>query len=213
MQILIDYENVRAQGLEGVENLESKDSIYFFFSAAAPKIKTGLWEMIKKSNCNVSGYYLKNPSKNAIDFSIAVHVGDIISNEDEEIAIISNDSDYKAIRDYCEEKYGDKIVLANTIKKAFMESRDCVERRLRITQEEEMLLLDEQIERYNKDHDLYEKCRQFFANTDMQDRVDEIVDLLLDKPTNSKVLYVNTLKKFGKDTGLATYHEIKRMLA
>jgi len=152
--------------------------------------------------------------KNAIDFDIAVCIGSIINSTDEEIAIISNDTGFQAVREYCKEKYDKKVILLNTIRKAIFESKECSGRRLRIKQEEKLLSLGEKIEEYTRYHDLYGKCKQIFANTEMENRIGDIVAILLDEPVKTKkVLYLNTLKRFGKKDGVITYRGIKQMLA
>ena len=118
MYFLVDFENVKSNGLKGSEYLLSEDSIELFFSEATPTIANGIFEQIKKSGCKLRVYKLQNPRKNALDFYITSRLGELIGDGYQEpIAIISNDKDYKSVQDYWRECSDAKrrILLSSTI--------------------------------------------------------------------------------------------------
>ena len=50
---LVDYENVKEEGLEGMENLTSKDCLVIFYSKNANKITINQLQKIQKAKCKV----------------------------------------------------------------------------------------------------------------------------------------------------------------
>ena len=119
----IDYENVQSSSpLCGVEGLNSDDEVFIFYSNAARTINKYYWNKFVGSPCKKRFYKLEKPSKNALDFCIAVQLGTIFAEKGRrEAAIISNDNGYQAAIDYCYRCFGKnsiRIVKASCISEA-----------------------------------------------------------------------------------------------
>lgn len=98
---LIDYENVQSSSpLYGIEDLTANDRVVLFYSDCAKKICRYYWDIFCNGKCSTRLAKLVKPSKNALDFYIAVEVGRSLSLGAKHIAIISNDKGYGAVIDY-----------------------------------------------------------------------------------------------------------------
>ena len=77
------------------------------------------WQLLISNSCKKHFVKLKQLGKNALDFYIAVQVGNCIGkNQNAEIAIISNDKDYTAVIDYVkqiEKTKAQHVVIASSV--------------------------------------------------------------------------------------------------
>ena len=118
MYFLIDYENVKENGLSGFEHLTSNDDVLIFFSESTSNIKQGVWKKLCDTGCSIEICKLAKVRKNGLDFYIASRVGEIVAQDpSERIAIISGDSGFMAVVDYWQKCRGNKhsVVVGNTI--------------------------------------------------------------------------------------------------
>ena len=96
---LIDYENVREKGLEGVFWLSPEDSIvYVFYTKNANTVKMDLFmaSFEKKIEVPLKAYYIQ-AGKQSLDMQLASFLGYLIGKETDEESrylIISKDSDF-----------------------------------------------------------------------------------------------------------------------
>lgn len=95
---LIDLENVHSQGMEGADLLSYQERIVIFHSDAAGLITRAVSEMIRSSNAETIFRFVNARSRNALDFQLAVYVGQLLNLADtEKIFIISHDKGYQAV--------------------------------------------------------------------------------------------------------------------
>ena len=64
MYFLIDYENVKENGLSGFEHLTSNDDVLIFFSESTSKIKQGVWKKLCDTGCSIEICKLAKVRKN-----------------------------------------------------------------------------------------------------------------------------------------------------
>lgn len=211
MYFLIDYENVNYAGLEGTEFLEKSDTVSFFYSDVSDKIVAYRMQDIERSGCNLEICKLKNIRKNALDFYIASKVGEIFAvDRNAKVAIVSADNDYKSVLDYWKPrlKEHNQLVRCKTLARAINNIYDeCTRKKL---VEERMSVLDLQTEfaKYEERKRIVNGISDLFSGTDYEEFILDIVDMVIasDRP---KVLYLNSLKSFGKKTGTEVYRKIK----
>ncbi|WP_286077843.1 PIN domain-containing protein [Thomasclavelia cocleata] len=72
---LVDYENVKEEGLEGMENLTSKDCLVIFYSKNANKITINQLQKIQKAKCKVEYIEIQKLGRNALDFNLVYFIG------------------------------------------------------------------------------------------------------------------------------------------
>lgn len=101
---LIDYENVRDNGLKGVEYLDCKDHVILFYSDVSKNIRNDNISNIINSNCEFELIHLNHTGKNALDYYIALRTGELYSNGKDYFIIVSNDKGFDAIIEYYKNK-------------------------------------------------------------------------------------------------------------
>jgi hypothetical protein len=95
---LVDYENVKADGLEGIGDLTESDSLYLFYSENADKLTFGLHEKLLESKAKIE--YLKADvgTKNALDFQLVTYIGWLIARHStDNYIIVTNDNGFKSV--------------------------------------------------------------------------------------------------------------------
>lgn len=70
MLFLIDYENVRADGMRGCDLLSEKDRLILFYSHAASRMESRYLEQIEQSGCNFEIVKLLKSGKTAWIFTL-----------------------------------------------------------------------------------------------------------------------------------------------
>lgn len=92
---LIDYENVRVEGLKGVAKLTEDDSVCIFYSENQDKLTFGLHRRLCESKATIEYVKIRLDRKNALDFQLASILGyKIAQNEGQEFVIVSKDKGY-----------------------------------------------------------------------------------------------------------------------
>lgn len=131
MYFLIDFENVKSNGLRGADFLEENDYVTLFFSSVAHNCENRYLEEIEQSGCTFDTCKLVKPGKNGLDFYIATRVGEFYgSGHNDRVAIISKDQGFCAVRDYWESRLpaNKKIILSPSIERSLITSNDNSER-------------------------------------------------------------------------------------
>lgn len=211
MYFLIDYENVNYAGLEGTEFLQKEDTVCIFFSDACNKIIAHRMKDIEMSGCNLEICKLKNIRKNALDFYIASKVGEILTaDRNAKIAIVSADHGFASVLDYWKPRLleHNQLVRCRTIAKAI--SFVCGEGVRKKLVDERLSILDLQTEfaKYEERNQIVNMLEEMLGDTEYERYIPRIVEMLIVRNT-PKILYLNSLKSFGKKDGTEVYRKIK----
>ena len=75
---LIDYENVKSEGIKGIAQLSEEDRVVIFYSHNADTITFEAMDMIFNSKAQVSKYKILCGGKNALDFQLSTYLGYLI---------------------------------------------------------------------------------------------------------------------------------------
>ncbi len=211
MYFLIDYENVNYAGLEGTEFLEKEDIVSFFYSESCDKIIAYRMKDIEESGCTFEICKLKNVRKNGLDFYIASKVGEIFAmDRNARIAIISGDNGFQAVMDYWRPRLSvpNQLIKRKTIAGALISIDGDYERRLLVSNSMKTLDLQTKFTEYEEQKKIAAEVEELFVNTAYESLVPQIVKMVItfDKP---KILYLSSLKSFGKKNGTEVYRRIK----
>lgn len=107
---LIDFENMRSEGLRGIDNLSAEDTVVIFYSNNADTLSFAAHAMIMSSKANIVYYKIKRGGKNALDFQLITCLGYMLAKEPEaEYFVISKDTGY----DFAIEFWADNFVGVN----------------------------------------------------------------------------------------------------
>ena len=98
---LIDYENVKSEGIKGIAQLSEEDRVVIFYSHNADTITFEAIDMIFNSKAQVSKYKILCGGKNALDFQLSTYLGYLIHEaKDSYFYIISKDNGFKHVVDF-----------------------------------------------------------------------------------------------------------------
>lgn len=96
---LIDYENVRESGFNGIEGLDSGDGVNIFYSKNAPSISLDIISGITGRKTGLHCFKAEAGTKNALDFVLATYLGYLIStNKNAEFFIVTKDKGFDALK-------------------------------------------------------------------------------------------------------------------
>lgn len=214
MYFLIDFENVQSEGLRGADFLEENDCVTIFYSAATHNCENRYLEEIEQSGCTFDTCKLVQTRKNGLDFYIATRVGEFYgSGHTDRVAIISKDKGFQAVCDYWNSRLpsNKRIVLSQSIERSLMSSNEHSNRVKQIRNKLNNVDIEVFQARYEERRHMREMLKQLFGDTSFMDRVGEIQDLL-ETGNNKKVIYLNSLHRFGRKEGLEIYDRLKPML-
>lgn len=120
---LVDFENVRSEGLKGVEELTSDDKVVIFYSQNANSITFDVHALLRKSSAEIETYRILRGGHNSLDFQLSTYLGYLVmENSYREIVIISKDKGFLCVKNFWEEnndKCNCKIKLCKSIRAAF----------------------------------------------------------------------------------------------
>lgn len=212
---LIDFENVTSEGLQGVEYLLPTDHLEIFYSKDASKATGYYLQQIKYSHCFFEATKLVRKGKNGLDFYIASRVGEIrASGCKDQIAIISKDVGYNAVKDYIDQRYNTKkIVLASTVRAAILSSGENDARHNFASLNSDIVSIEHFINSLRHERNSNIEVVRILDNTKLLniqylDRIQKILN-----EDNHKVpVYRKLVHEFGQKDGLDIYRRIKDQL-
>lgn len=124
----IDYENVKMDGLNGINKLETSDKVCIFYSEHADTLTFDLHKRINESKATITFQKVEVGSKNALDFQLVTFLGyEIAGKKEDEYYIVSKDAGYNSVCNYWKRKKIDISIVSNLT-------------RLNIIQEQQQLL-------------------------------------------------------------------------
>lgn len=102
---LIDYENVKTHGLDGVSSLTQDDVVCIFYSEHADTLTFGLHRRLNETKATVIYQRVEVGLKNALDFQLSSYLGYIIheneaKNNDVSYFIITKDQCFSSLTGY-----------------------------------------------------------------------------------------------------------------
>ena len=124
-KIYVDFENVKIKGLDGLDELTDKDTLYLFYSKNAETLTIPMFEKIKNSNAKIETIECATGS-NAMDFVISTLLGSHVKTDSEKTTyfIVSKDKGYQAVIDYWE---GYEIKRIFNLKQVYNDSLEVID--------------------------------------------------------------------------------------
>ncbi|MCC8050116.1 MAG: PIN domain-containing protein [Clostridiales bacterium] len=215
LQFLVDYENVREAGLDGVEHLYDTDAITIFYSAVCEKISKRFMGFILQSGCSFQVVRLKRTGKNALDFYIVSMIGALFgAGFAGKVVVVSKDKGYAAMKDYwmsCGIP-SERILLKASVKDGILSSNENSIRRKLISTGASQLDIGKEYAKYQEKERLKKKIETLFADTEYENEVAKIFELT-EAEKKPKDLYLGSLKRFGRTDGTKIYRFLKQAKA
>ncbi len=99
---LVDYENIRADGLKELVGVKEGDAVILFYSEQCKNISLDIVESMVKLNIQFSCFKVITGTKNALDFQLSSHLGYLIGKFGESVRyyIVSNDKGFDCLCEY-----------------------------------------------------------------------------------------------------------------
>lgn len=98
---LVDFENVKKDGLEGIHKLGEDDQVCIFYSKNADSITFDQHRRIMESQAAIELCKVDVGSKNALDFQLATQLGFLIANKAAaSYYIVSKDKGFEILSSY-----------------------------------------------------------------------------------------------------------------
>ncbi len=104
---LVDYENVKTQGLNGVNKLSEEDTVCIFYSENADSLTFGLHRRLNESKANILFQRVEVGLKNALDFQLSSYLGYLIHENIDNpynYFIVTKDKGYESLITYWKKK-------------------------------------------------------------------------------------------------------------
>jgi hypothetical protein len=209
---LVDYENVSKAGMKGSSFLDERDQIVIFYSEARKNAERRILEDITSSGCVFEVCKLCRTGKNALDFYIASRLGEMIGNGYEGISVIvSSDNGFLAVCDYWMKKAlrKRKVFLAPTIEDGIVCGSENDARTKELKRLRENLSIGSYYSAYEERMRIKGILNRLFEGTAFAAMTADIQNLIEDRKKPPKVIYLNSLKMFGRKNGLEIYHRIR----
>lgn len=143
----VDYENVKMDGLNGINKLETSDKVCIFYSEHADTLTFDLHKRLNESKATITFQKVEVGSKNALDFQLATFLGyEIAGNKEDAYYIVSKDTGYTSVCNFWKSRKIVISIIANLT-------------RLNIIQEQQQLL--QKIEKLVKDKEIAKEVTDF----------------------------------------------------
>lgn len=211
LHFMIDLENTRSKGLQGAEYLTAEDKVTVFYSQTCVQVTYGKMQELLDSGCGLEICRLENAGKNALDFYIASRIREVYGQGFEgSVAIVSNDKGFRAIQDYwkCCVPAPRRIILRPDIEQSIVSANENSIRRMTIQKKLKEINLETEYRKYEERIRMRKELENAFEGTGYEPLIDDIM-LLIEGRKQRKVLYLNSLKQFGKKNGLEIYNRVK----
>lgn len=212
MLFLIDYENVGNMGMKGCHYLNTSDYVIVFYSEAKKNMERRFLEDITKSGCVFEICKLCKNGNNALDFYIASKLGELFGDGFEKTAVIvSRDNGFQAVRDYWDKRavHRRKVILSACVEDGIVSSNENSERARELKRLRENLTIGGFFADYTEEKRLKAVIERLFDGTEYEERTEEIQELILKKEKTPRIIYLNCLHSFGRNSGLAIYNRMK----
>ena len=214
MYFLIDHENVTNNGYKGTEFLLPEDTIEIFYSNSCKNIMLGLFEDMEMAGCNIKICKLYQTRKNALDFYITSKVGELIGNGyDGNIIIVSGDQGFKSVQEYWTNVTLNKkkVYLVPTIADAIVCAGEVNNRTKILRERMKSVSIENEYAKYEEKNRIRKILIEKFQDTNLIDKVDQI-EKVFENSSSKKIVYLDSLKRFGKREGLFVYQCIKDLV-
>lgn len=99
---LVDYENVRTDGIKDLKGVQEGDAMVVFYSENCKSITLDVLDSIIALKLKYSGFKVKVGTKNALDFQLTSYLGYLIgqSGIDSNYYIVSDDKGFEVVADF-----------------------------------------------------------------------------------------------------------------
>ena len=139
-------------------------------------------------------------------------VGELTGQGQEGTAvIISNDSGFQAVRDYWEKRAARKrrVLVSPSIEDGIISGNENNERTAELRRLRQKLGIGAYYSNYKEEKRIRTVLQKLFEGTEFESRIEEIQNMIEGKEKSAKIIYLSSLRLFGRKNGLEVYNTIK----
>ncbi len=131
---LVDFENVKKDGLDGIHKLEPEDRVCILYSKNADSITFEQHKKIMESKADIELCKVDVGSKNALDFQLATQLGFLIANKAaDSYYIVSKDKGFEILSGYWKSRGVSVTLIADIMGRSHDQETQELKRRLQET--------------------------------------------------------------------------------
>lgn len=78
---LVDFENVKSKGLQGIDNLTETDTVIIFYSENSDTINFEMHQKVLTSKADIEYFKVNVGGKNALDFQLSTLLGYLVAKD------------------------------------------------------------------------------------------------------------------------------------
>lgn len=131
---LVDFENVKKDGLDGIHKLEPGDRVCILYSKNADSITFEQHKKIMESKADIELCKVDVGSKNALDFQLATQLGFLIANKAaDSYYIVSKDKGFEILSGYWKSRGVSVTLIADIMGRSHDQETQELKRRLQET--------------------------------------------------------------------------------
>ncbi len=133
---LVDYENVKSEGLNGIHKLDANNTVCIFYSKNADRISSELNLHLKESKAEIIYHRVEVGVKNALDFQLSSYLGEIITENagglrgQAKYFIVSKDNGFSSLISFWKEKNITVDVIADVSGKRVHEDTESIAKKV-----------------------------------------------------------------------------------
>lgn len=128
---LVDFENVKKDGLDGIHKLEPEDRVCILYSKNADSITFEQHKKIMESKAEIELCKVDVGSKNALDFQLATQLGFLIANKAaDNYYIVSKDKGFEILSGYWKSRGVSVTLIADIMGRSHDQETQELKRRL-----------------------------------------------------------------------------------
>ncbi len=130
---LVDYENVKTHGLDGVNKLGRDDVVCVFYSENADSLTFGLHRRLNESKANIIFQRVEVGKKNALDFQLSSYLGYIIhenASNPYNYYIVTKDRGYESLVTYWERRRVNVSLVVNVARQSEVSEQNELEKQV-----------------------------------------------------------------------------------
>ena len=131
---LVDFENVKKDGLDGIHKLGEEDKVCILYSKNADSITFEQHKKIMESKADIELCKVDVGSKNALDFQLATQLGFLIANKSaDSYYIVSKDKGFEILSGYWKSRGVSVTLIADIMGRSHDQGAQELKRRLQET--------------------------------------------------------------------------------
>lgn len=198
---LVDFENMRCEGLMGIDELTNADQVTIFYSNSADTLSFEMHQKILASKAHIEYFKLNKGGKNALDFQLTSYLGYLIGKQnDETYYIISKDTGFDSAVSFCREQLSEntfKVGRLTRIKDAL--TQNTVVKAAQPSTSAAKGSIDLQFARLLKN----------LCDTKDLEKIINLFNLSLKETHAKQAFHIALVKIFGQPKGSSIYNAIK----